>query len=170
MIGRKKRPAPRLGGNATASSKRPRSWEIDEEQEEEADDTAWDETEEDTQGQPISSAMQQLQADLEAKELIVKKNEEQATAEALKVEQAAKEAAEAAAREHAELIKHRYVYLDLSITGTGDKQRLSKGEPLGRLVIELFVDTAPQYSENFRRLCTGEKGLGESGSPLHYVK
>lgn len=37
----------------------------------------------------------------------------------------------------------------------------------GRLVIRLFEDT-PRTSENFRCLCTGEKGLGKQGRPLHY--
>lgn len=40
----------------------------------------------------------------------------------------------------------------------------------GRLVIELSaIREAPKACENFRCLCTGEKGLGKaSGKPLHY--
>lgn len=38
----------------------------------------------------------------------------------------------------------------------------------GRVVMELFADVTPKTAENFRALCTGEKGIGKSGKPLHY--
>lgn len=38
----------------------------------------------------------------------------------------------------------------------------------GRIVMELFADVTPKTAENFRCLCTGEKGIGKSGKPLHY--
>merc|ERR1711880_12446 len=42
------------------------------------------------------------------------------------------------------------------------------GKPAGRIEFELFADVVPKTAENFRALCTGEKGKGKSGKPLHY--
>ncbi|GAQ78603.1 cyclophilin-like peptidyl-prolyl cis-trans isomerase family protein [Klebsormidium nitens] len=50
------------------------------------------------------------------------------------------------------------VFLDMTIGGA----------PAGRIVIELFKDVVPKTAENFRALCTGEKGIGKSGKPLHF--
>ena len=52
---------------------------------------------------------------------------------------------------------HSKVYFDI---GVGNK-------PAGRIIINLFKDT-PKTAENFRALCTGEKGMGQSGKPLHF--
>ncbi len=41
-------------------------------------------------------------------------------------------------------------------------------QPAGRIVMELRADVAPQTTENFRALCTGEKGVGTAGKPLHF--
>jgi len=50
------------------------------------------------------------------------------------------------------------VFLDIAIGGS----------PIGRICIELYVDAVPRTSENFRSLCTGGRGVGKRGKPLHY--
>ena len=42
------------------------------------------------------------------------------------------------------------------------------GRPAGRIDFVLRNDIVPKTAENFRALCTGEKGVGKSGKPLHY--
>ena len=39
----------------------------------------------------------------------------------------------------------------------------------GRIEMDLYADT-PKTSENFRCLCTGERGIGKLGKPLHFKK
>jgi peptidylprolyl isomerase len=50
------------------------------------------------------------------------------------------------------------VYFDIAIDS----------EPARRIVMELFDDVTPTTAENFRALCTGEKGVGKAGKPLHF--
>lgn len=42
------------------------------------------------------------------------------------------------------------------------------GKPAGKIVFELFADAVPKTAENFRALCTGEKGKGKSGKALAF--
>ncbi|KCV69382.1 peptidylprolyl isomerase [Fonticula alba] len=50
------------------------------------------------------------------------------------------------------------VFLDISIAGAR----------AGRIALNLYDSVVPRTAANFRALCTGEKGLGQSGKPLHF--
>uniref|UniRef100_A0A7S3ESB1 peptidylprolyl isomerase n=1 Tax=Haptolina ericina TaxID=156174 RepID=A0A7S3ESB1_9EUKA len=51
------------------------------------------------------------------------------------------------------------VYFDMAIDD----------EAKGRIEMELFAEVCPKTAENFRCLCTGEKGTGKRGKPLHFA-
>ncbi|KAI8056884.1 cyclophilin-like domain-containing protein [Syncephalis plumigaleata] len=60
---------------------------------------------------------------------------------------------------HSNMHVNPRVFLDVDIDG----------KRVGRIVIELFADEVPVTAENFRALCTGERGIGQqSNMPLHY--
>lgn len=53
-----------------------------------------------------------------------------------------------------------FVFFDISIGG----------KAAGRVVFRLYEDVTPRTAQNFKCLCTGEKGLGATtGKPLHFL-
>lgn len=58
------------------------------------------------------------------------------------------------------------VFFDVEFAGAPAPSR--KGG--NRIVFELYADKVPKTADNFRALCTGEKGTSQSGAKLHYKR
>lgn len=51
------------------------------------------------------------------------------------------------------------MYFDIKVGSEHESERIE---------MELYKSVAPKTVENFRALCTGEKGVGKKGKNLHY--
>merc|ERR1711935_1160628 len=60
---------------------------------------------------------------------------------------------------HQNKMSNPTVYFDMTLND----------QAAGRVEFELFADVVPKTAENFRALCTGEKGFGFQGSSFHRV-
>merc|ERR1712024_58145 len=58
---------------------------------------------------------------------------------------------------------------EIMATTRGFFDGTADGTPLGKIIMELRCDVVPKTCENFRALCTGEKGYGYKGSTFHRV-
>ena len=56
------------------------------------------------------------------------------------------------------MVQNPHVFFDITIGG----------REVGRIEFELFTRETPRTAENFRCLCTGEKGVGSQSKPLHF--
>lgn len=68
------------------------------------------------------------------------------------------EAAQAEGEKRKAVLTRPQVFFELAING----------KDAGRVEFELFADVVPKCAENFRALCTGEKGKNSQGIPYHY--
>lgn len=70
------------------------------------------------------------------------------------------------------MIRSQFRQFSTSIFRMGNKVFFDvtvNDQPLGKIQFKLYDDVVPKTTENFRALCTGEKGFGYKGSIFHRV-
>lgn len=121
--------------------------------------------------QKRSSALERLRQEKEEEEKFSKEFEDRNKVER-EAQKGAAQLREAEERESKSLLAKRKgqpnpnVFLDIEVRGSNGRKEAS-----GRVEIELFADVVPRTAENFRCLCTGEKGkrLHFKGSKFHRI-
>jgi len=61
------------------------------------------------------------------------------------------------------------VFFDLEWSDASTEKSKPPGTKKGRINFTLYDDVVPKTAENFRALCTGEKGFGYKGSKFHRI-
>jgi len=167
MIGRRPPKAQARAGGIAASSTAKRSQPVAPRSSSESEDAS--DTKADTKKQLTGFAL--LKFEEEERERYAKEFE-QRSAEETQTETSQKKSEEWERKEHLRLLAERkgksnpIVFFEIEIRG-----RSGRTEASGRLEIELFADIVPRTAENFRCLCTGEKGgkLSYKNATFHRI-
>jgi len=67
------------------------------------------------------------------------------------------------------LLKSQFKPPDTSVTSRVFLELSIGGDAAGRIECGLYGNQVPRTAENFRALCTGEKGFSSGGQPLHLL-
>lgn len=114
----------------------------------------------------MSDAFRRMQEEEAEREQFAKEFEEREKRE-LEEQQQSKTRSTASSSTHGSSAKkpNPQVFLEIEVRGPELLGRPGRVEASGRLEFELFADVVPRTAENFRCLCTGERGKG-----LHFEK
>ena len=112
----------------------------------------------------LSEAYRKLMTDMRRQEEVEEDNLSKIKEDKARTDREEREKAEVARA------KNPRVFLEIvSVSAVAGSNVTAERVALGRLEIELFADVAPRAAENFRSLCTGERGNGKSSTPLTFA-